>query len=406
MRATASGAWASYRRIWAAHTTSTFGDQVTLVALPLATYLRTESALAVGIVSSMEAITAILLGLVAGAAADRLPYRAVLLTTDLTRAAVLGLVALAVTGETYPVGILFAAAAALGAMRVLHDAAENAVVPLLVQPADLLRANGQMNASEAAANATGPAFAGALIAAGGPALAMAADAATFAASGAVVGRTHRLDNRARGGGGQPERRGRLRAEIVESLRILAGDRPMVKVLVMAMAINIVAVTVEGQFIPYAKEVLGIGGLGIGAYWALGGSVAVLTSLLAGRHQTARGDVIIIGLAVFSLGVLAAGALPSHVTAAAAYIGAGIGNALVVTHVLSLRQQRFPVRLQGRISMAVRTTAFVFVPPAHIAGGALAAAAGPEVLYIAAASVGLAGAGVGVLSGLLRLRSAA
>jgi len=56
-----------------------------------------------------------------------------------------------------------------------------------------------------------------------------------------------------------------------------------------------------------------------------------------------------------------------------------------------------------VSMAVRTVAFLLVPPAHIAGGALAAAAGPEVLFASTGSVGLAAAAAGVVAGILRLR---
>jgi len=398
LRATAAGAWADYRRVWAAHSTSEAGDKLTLVALPLAAYLATESALDVGIVSSMEAITGILFGLVAGAVADRLPHRAVLLTTDLIRAVMLGLVAVAIASDDYPIAILYVAAAGLGTARVLHDAAANAIIPVLVEPIDLLKANGEMHASESATNAVGPAVAGGLIALGGPALAVGADAVTFAISGAVVGRIRRID--------QADSRAettRLRAEIAEGVRALMGDRWMLKILAMAMAVNVVAVSVEGQFIPYAKELLGMGGLGIGAYWALGGTAAIATSLLAGRRHVVRGDVIILGLTLFSVGVMIAGLWPSHFTAAIAYVGAGIGSSLVVTHVLSMRQQRFPVRMQGRVSMAVRTVAFLLVPPAHIAGGALAAAAGPEVLFASTGSVGLAAAAAGVVAGILRLR---
>ena len=41
-----TGGWLDFRRLWAAHAVSIFGDQLTLVALPLATYGETSSALA------------------------------------------------------------------------------------------------------------------------------------------------------------------------------------------------------------------------------------------------------------------------------------------------------------------------------------------------------------------------
>ncbi|MFL6265899.1 MAG: MFS transporter, partial [Actinomycetes bacterium] len=78
-----------FSRLWWAHSISQFGDQLTLVALPLAAYADTQSAVAVGVVASLEAVTAVLFGLLAGALADRLAHRRVLVLTDLARALLL-----------------------------------------------------------------------------------------------------------------------------------------------------------------------------------------------------------------------------------------------------------------------------------------------------------------------------
>jgi hypothetical protein len=180
---------------------------------------------------------------------------------------------------------------------------------------------------------------------------------------------------------------------------------MRRVVALVAAMNIVAVAVEAQFIPYAREVLGIGALGIGAYFALGGSVAVAVSLLTGRSTAALGSAVVGGLFVFSLGVLVAGLFPSFGTVALAYIGAGAGSALVVTHAATFRQRRFPVRLQGRMAMAVRALILAPMPIGFIAGGWLASSAGPEVLFTVAGAIGLAVAGLGVANGTVSLREA-
>src|SRR3954449_11655314 len=74
---------------WRSYTVSIFGDQITLVALPIAVFARTQSALAVGIAASMLSLTTLLFGLFAGALADRLRHRAILIATDVARAGVL-----------------------------------------------------------------------------------------------------------------------------------------------------------------------------------------------------------------------------------------------------------------------------------------------------------------------------
>lgn len=401
------GASGGFSRLWWAHSVSMFGDQLTLVALPLAAYADTHSAVAVGVVASLEAVTAVGFGLVAGALADRLAHRRVLVLTDVARVVLLAALVGALAAPGGDLAALLVAATGLGITRVLHDAAESAAVPLVVEEARLVAANGQLQASEAAATAAGPAVAGALLGLGGPPLAFAADAASFAASGLSLTGLRSLDAAPHD---EPEPADAtavlptVRADVAEGVRRLLADRPMVRVLVLLAAVNVVSVCVEAQFVPYAREVLGIGGFGIGAYFALGGVAAVVTSLLAGRSAGARGDAIVLGLTVFSGGVLVAGLAPSHLTAGVAYVGAGIGSALAATHAAALRQSRFPVRLQGRVAMAVRAAIVAVLPVPLIAGGWLADAAGPEVLFITTAAVGLTAAAWGVVRQVSAVRS--
>ena len=138
--------------------------------------------------------------------------------------------------------------------------------------------------------------------------------------------------------------------------------------------------------------------------ALGGVAAVVTSLLAGRSSGARGDAIVLGLAVFAGGVLVAGVAPSHLTAGLAYVGAGVGSALAATHAAALRQSRFPVRLQGRVAMAVRASIVAVLPVPLIADGWLADGAGPDVLLVTTASIGLAAAAWGAARHVPAVRS--
>jgi MFS family permease len=346
----------------------------------------------------------VLFGLPAGAVADRLPYRRVLVLTDVGRLVVLLALVLSVRAGG-GVAALLAAAVGMGIVRVIHDAAANASVPLVVADEHLVAANGRMQASEAVSTAIGPALAGGLIAVGGTSLAFAVDAATFALSGATVGSIRQLDDAP-----PPEHVDEtlgwltvVRVDVADGLRRLRSDTVMRKIVLLTASMNLLAVAVEAQFIPFAREVLEIGALGIGSYFALGGTVAVVTALLAGRSTAALGSAVTIGVGVFAAGVLAAGLWPSFATVALAYIGAGFGSALVVTHMVTFRQRRFPVRLQGRVSMAVRALILAPMPIGFIAGGWLAEHQGPEVLFVCAGAIGLAAALWGVLSGTVSLR---
>lgn len=386
--------WARFRRIWAAHSVSVFGDQVSLVALPLATYAATDSAVAVGVVASAEAVTAVAFGMVAGALADRLPHRRVLVRSDLARAVVLGLLATALLTPVPDVPALLVAALAIGALRVVHDASASAVLPIVVADRDLLAANGRMNGSESAATASGPAIAGALITLGGPALAFASDAVTFIASGFALQTVRALDA-APPPSGPPVR---LRQAVVEGATALAADRPLVRLVVVGAGLNVMSVCLEAQFIPYADDVLGIGAFGIGALFALGGTSAVLTSLVVAGRVQARGDAILAAVAAYAAGIAVAGIWPSLLTAAVAFATAGVGSAVVASHLAALRQRRFPVRLQGRVAMAIRTVVVGLLPVPLIAGGYLSSRAGPEALFVVAACVGAVVVGWALLTG--------
>src|SRR4051812_9371323 len=270
-----------FRWFFGAYAVSIFGDQITLVAMPLVVFARTHSAFAVGIAASMQATSMLVLGLFAGALADRLRHRPVLIATDVLRGAVLGLVALMVaTSSTYPVGALYLAAFVLGALGVLHDAAAGATLPVIVGGRELLMANGRLSGAEMAGNAGGPAVAGVLIAFGGAALAFAGDALTFLLSAFGIHQVRALRRRdERPSDAQPAS---MTADIREGLRALWADGIVVKAVVLMAILNVAIVPVEAQFIPYAKTVLHTGAAGIGAYFAIGGVAGVVTAALLGR----------------------------------------------------------------------------------------------------------------------------
>ncbi|MCU1449514.1 MAG: transporter [Acidimicrobiales bacterium] len=370
---------------WRAYTVSIFGDQVTLVAIPIAVFARTQSALDVGIAAAMQAATTLIFGLFAGALADRLRHRPVLIITDLVRAAVLGFLAiLVIATPTYPVEAVYAVAFLLGAFGILHDATAGAALPLVVNGRDLLKANGRLSGSEAVGNAGGPVLAGALTSLS-IGLAFAADAITFVLSVFGISRVRSFQRETQ----EPEREpASMGSEIKEGLQALRAETAVVKAVVLIAAMNVMAVAVEAQFIPFAKTVLHVGNVAICIYFAIGGAAGVLTALALGRSERTRGDAMILGAAIFGVGVLMAGLFPSKATLVFTYLAAGAGSVLAVSHWSSLRQRLFPVRLLGRVTMATRMVLFGVIPIAYVAGGALARSEGSQVLFVVAACVGL------------------
>jgi len=281
---------------------------------------------------------------------------------------------------------VYIAAFLLGAFGILHDATGGAALPLVVSGRELLKANGRLSGSEAAGNAGGPALAGVLTSLS-VGLAFAVDALSFVLSAFGITRVRAF---AKAEGPHARAPGSISAEIREGLSALRADGAVMKAVVLMASLNVLAVAVEAQFIPFAKTVLHIGPLGIGIYFAIGGAAGVVTAMALGRvGERTRGDAMILGVGVFAIGVLLAGFLPSKATLVFTYVAAGVGSVLSMAHWLSLRQRRFPVRLLGRVTMATRMVLFGVMPIAYVAGGALARSQGSQTLFVVAGCVGLA-----------------
>ena len=110
---------AAFRRYWLARVISLSGSVVTYVALPVLVYQITGSSLWTGLVTVSEAAPYLCVGLLAGAVADRLDRRRLMVATDLASAAVLGSVPVAyAAGMLTAPHVLAADAAGPGMARV------------------------------------------------------------------------------------------------------------------------------------------------------------------------------------------------------------------------------------------------------------------------------------------------
>jgi hypothetical protein len=329
------------------------GDQLARVALPVATYVETRSALAVGVVAAAGALAG-LAGTVAGrrvGAGDR---------ARPARAAGAGAAALAALG-----GALLLAVPAVPALPVLLAVAA-------VLGATRARRDDVPGASPPAAAVAGPVVAGILLAVVGPVLTLIAVAATFAV--ARLGQPALALDRSEADPGAGA-----------ALRVLLADGPTARALVLAAATGAVGVAAEAQFVPYAGEVLAIGNLALGAYLALGSLAFAVTARRAARRPPGSAGT---GLTLVAAGVLVAGLLPSRPTAAMAQVAVGAGGALVAAHVRTLRRRRLPPGVQASASAAIRVLLLAALPVPLVVGGALASAAGPPTLFAASGAVGL------------------
>jgi MFS family permease len=176
----------AYRRLWIGRTVSLIGDGITPVALAFGILDLTGSATDLGIVLAAHSLVLIALILVGGVVADRISPRMSMLSADLVRTVIVGLIAallLAGVARIWELALLYAID---GAATAFFNPASDAIVPQLVPRRRLQEATALLNFSRWGGKVAGPALAGVLLAVGSPGLALAVDAATFAVSAACL----------------------------------------------------------------------------------------------------------------------------------------------------------------------------------------------------------------------------
>jgi MFS family permease len=175
-----------FRLLFAGQAVSLLGDGMVGVALAFAVLEETGSATDLGIVLAARTVPLVAFLLVGGVWADRLPRRALMVTTDLIRLAAHGLMAALLIAGSPSVWALAALAGIAGAASAFFNPAITGIMPAVVSVERLLQANALRGLTEAAGRIAGPALAGVLVVAVGPGWALAVDAATFGISAAFL----------------------------------------------------------------------------------------------------------------------------------------------------------------------------------------------------------------------------
>src|SRR3954451_4871924 len=204
-----------FLKLWGGQTVSRLGSQVSMLALPLiAITVLKATTFEVGLLTTVEFSPFILVGLPAGVWVDRLPKRPVLVTADLGRLVALLSIPLTYELGSLSMGQLYVVSFITGVLTVFFDVAYQAYLPELVARDQLVDGNAKLATTDSAAQLAGPTFAGLLIDLVGAALAVIADAVSFAVSAVAVLLIRQREPE--DAGLRPERRG-MKAEIGEGL---------------------------------------------------------------------------------------------------------------------------------------------------------------------------------------------
>ena len=366
-----------FRLLWVGEAISSLGDQFALIALPWLVLVLTGSGLALGGAVALMAVPRALLMVLGGVSVDRFSPRRVMLGSNAVRLvaiAILGLVVLTGRAELW---MLYAFALVFGVADAFFFPAQISIVPELVAPEQLQRANGIVQGTAQATVLVGPALAGVIIAAlasdgagggtTGIAVALLFDAATFAVSLATLWLIRSRERAAAAAGSIVE-------SIREGVRFIWGKASMRAVIAVSLAANFFIVGPFEVGMPYfAYTRLPEGAAAFGLLMAAfgGGSLVGLAvgAMLKPPPPARLGAVIIVAIALAGLGLAALA--PVHSTVVAAILTAGSGLALGYSNLLGITwmQSRIPSALMGRVMSLLMVGSMGLVPVSMLIAGA-------------------------------------
>lgn len=171
-----------FRAMWAAELLSVCGDQLARVALAVLVYQRTSSAALTGLTYALTYVPSLLGGVLLAGAGDRWPRRDVMVAADLARAALVAVIAI----PGVPLWVLCVLVAVLTALGGPFKAAQQALLPSVLEGERYLVGMALRNVTIQGAQLAGFAGGGLLIAALTPSAALALDAVTFVLSAALL----------------------------------------------------------------------------------------------------------------------------------------------------------------------------------------------------------------------------
>jgi MFS family permease len=200
-----------FRLLFAGRAVSALGDRLVPVALAFAVLDLTGSVTDLGIVMGAQTAALAVFVLVGGVSSDRLPRRAVMLVSDVVRAASQGASAALLLSGAAHVWQLALLQAVYGAAEGFFSPASIGIVPQVVEPAQLQPANALLGLTDNGASVLGPALAGVLVATAGAGWGLAADAVTFLLSAALLA----MIRRGAIGAAEPSTRRGMLAELRE-----------------------------------------------------------------------------------------------------------------------------------------------------------------------------------------------
>ena len=358
----------SFRWLLSSSWVGSVGDGIALAAGPLLIASETRSAFLVAAAAFLQRLPWLLLGLQAGAIADRVDRRLLLVCSEAFRAFVIVVLAIGLLGGYVAVWWVLTAMLLLGTADVFSNTTSGTLMPMLVSKEDLGLANSRLQGSFVVCQQMiGPPV-GAFLFAIGRAWPFVAQAVIVVAAVLLVWQigTRKLDS-------VSSRPTRIRSDIREGMQWLLGHPPVRTLALIILSFNITWGAAWSVLVLYALHHLHMSKVGYGLLTtssAIGGLLAVLLySRLEQRWSLGNIMRVCLTLEVFTHLSLALNSSAWIAVIIMFIFGAYAFTWATVS--TTVRQRAVPTNLQGRVSSVYLIGLFGGLVLGQIAGGVIA-----------------------------------
>lgn len=368
---------------------STIGTWMQMTAMSLVVYELTGSATSVGVSFLCQFLPMLLLGVWAGAVADRHDKRRITLLTQSLLAAQATAVGVLYLLDVLNLPILYLMAVVLGVINAFDNPARRGFVIELVEPSEITNALSLNTAVMTGSRIFGPAIAAALKGPLGAGWLFIMNAATFAA---ILWPLLAMDRAALRPATRALRGG---TPVRDALRFITRDRRLLVVFVVFTLVGTFAFNYPVSLLKLAVARFGSEPL-FGIMLAATGLGAMIGSLITAARPRVTTWWFFGNGAVLGLSGLALAWAPNQWAAIALAIPVGVGGAAFVAGQNAIVQQESPPDMRGRL-LALGAVAFLGTTPigAPITGW-IADHLGPEwslaygsVITLVAVAIGFA-----------------
>jgi MFS family permease len=346
---------------------SNLGDGIGLAAGPLLVASQTSDPVLVALAGLLQRLPWLLFGLYAGVLADRVDRRILVVTVDLTRAAVLAaLTTMLVTGHV-DITVVLVTMFVLGTAEVFADTTSGTLLPMVVGKADLGIGNARLMAGVLTMNQmAGPAI-GAVLFAAGTAWPFLVQAVCVALGAVLVSRMA-LSPLPRATGSS-----HIGRDIAEGFRWTWGNRAVRTLTLAIVTFNVTYGAAWSVLVLYATERLDLGPIGFGLLTTVGalGGVAGMSAYDWLERHASLAAIMRVGLTIETLTHLGLALTTTGWVAALIMFVFGAHAFVWGTTSRTVRMRTVPPQLQGRVGSLYAIGVFGGIVAGQALGGVIA-----------------------------------